>query len=60
MIQGVATELVGQFANRLKAQLGPAPSAAGSAAAVPRPISGLSLLARVLWQSLRRLFRRAA
>ena len=64
MIQGVATELVGQFANSLKAQLGPAHAAAGTgpagqAAASPRPISGFSLLLRVLWESLRRLFRRA-
>jgi uncharacterized protein len=61
MIQGVATELVGQFAKALKAQLGPAP-APGAAAAPPaaKPISGFSLIARVLWDALRRLFRRTA
>jgi hypothetical protein len=63
MIQGVATELIGQFAKALKAQLGPAPAAGGAAAAAPpaaKPISGFSLIARVLWDALRRLFRRTA
>jgi carbon monoxide dehydrogenase subunit G len=60
MIQGVATQLVGQFANNLKAQLGPAPEAAGAAPVAAQPISGFSLLARVLWDALRRLFGRAA
>ena len=65
MIQGVATELVGQFAAALKAQLGsagssPAPAAgAAPAPASAKPISGFALLARVLWDALRRLFRRA-
>lgn len=58
MIQGVATELVGQFATALKAQL--APVAAAAAPPPAKPISGFALIARVLWDSLRRLFRRAA
>jgi len=68
MIQGVATELVGQFAQALKAQLGPAPAGAASssqaqAAAPPpvaKPISGFALLLRVVWEQLRQLFRRPA
>ena len=67
MIQGVATELVGQFANSLKAQLGPAqtaaaaePASAPPAPASAKPISGFSLILRVLWEQLRSLFRRTA
>ena len=67
MIQGVATDLVGQFAKALKAQLAPAPVGASSAAtdvpappAVAKPISGFSLLLRVLWEQLRSVFRRPA
>ena len=62
MIQGVATELVGQFAQNLKARLGPAETgAAPAAAAAPaKPISGLSLLLRVLLERLRALFGRTA
>jgi carbon monoxide dehydrogenase subunit G len=62
MIQDVATQLVGQFAQNLKAQLGPVASAASEASGAPaappvaKPISGFSLMVRVLWNALRRLF----
>lgn len=64
MIQDVATQLVGQFATALKAQLGPAASPAGAAPETlaaaappaPKPISGFGLLARVLWNAIRRMF----
>src|SRR6185312_12603608 len=60
MIQGVATDLVGQFAKALKAQLGPAQAPGAAAPPAAKPISGFSLIARVLWDALRRLFRRTA
>jgi uncharacterized protein len=73
LIQEVASQLVGQFANNLKAQLDAAepakkPDAEKTAVRlsphheqlhVPRPakpISGLSLILKALWNSLRRLF----
>jgi uncharacterized protein len=68
MIQDVATQIIGQFAAALRAMLaqvkaphpataGPTPNAA-SANPLPasKPISGFSLMARVLWNALRRLF----
>ena len=64
MIQGVATALIGQFAQNLKAQLG---TSADDGADVPaeavqeaKPISGLSLLLQGLWNVILRLFRRPA
>jgi carbon monoxide dehydrogenase subunit G len=66
MIQATASALMTQFANNLKAQIGqhePRPVAASAAAAAPfappppaKPISGLSLMVQVLWDSIRRLF----
>src|SRR5262249_6981812 len=62
MIQATAAAIMGQFANNLKAQLAeraPTPPAGVPAAAVPeaaldqpaaaKPISGFSLIAKVLW-----------
>ena len=66
MIQATASALMTQFANNLKAQLGQdesAPTVAanpGAAAQPPqaaKPISGFSLMASVLWNSILRLFR---
>ena len=73
MIQATAAALINQFASNLKAELAArqAPSAAPAAAAsaqppapvvaapppAAKPISGFSLLARVLWDSILRLFR---
>jgi hypothetical protein len=70
MIQATAAALIEQFANALKAELargGAAPTAAqtGGPAAAPsaatpppaaKPISGFSLIAKVLWDALARLF----
>jgi hypothetical protein len=69
MIQATAAQIMTQFANNLKAQLATQPSAAAASAATPapnlatpppaaKPISGLSLMAKVLWHSIVRLFRR--
>lgn len=54
MIQSVASQLVGQFARNLEAELGRAPAATAPAA----PISGLALLWTALLDVLRRLFGR--
>jgi carbon monoxide dehydrogenase subunit G len=64
MIQATASALMTQFANNLKAQIGqhePAPAAATATPSAPpqpaaKPISGLSLMVQVLWDSIRRLF----
>jgi uncharacterized protein len=67
MIQDVATQIIGQFASALRAMLAQDQAAARAAPGSPRPqtsappvapkpISGFSLMVRVLWNSLRRLF----
>ena len=67
MIQATAAALIGQFANNLKAELaksGAAPAPAqtskqATAFAPPpaaKPISGFSLMAKVLWDAILRLF----
>ena len=64
MIEGVATALIGQFADNLRIQLegsngtvaGSAQSSAGEAA---KPISGFSLMLRGLWNAILGLFRRS-
>ena len=60
MIQDVASQLIGQFANSLKQQLAPSGgTASGGVQAEPRaakPISGFSLMFRVLANAIRRLF----
>ncbi len=71
MIQATATQIMNQFANNLKAQLAATPPAASvstsgaasaSAVAPPppaaKPISGFSLMAKVLWDAIAGLFRR--
>jgi uncharacterized protein len=72
IIQATAAQIITQFANNLKAQLGAqSPAAAATVAAaqtagtqpVPpatKPISGLSLVAKVIWDAVRRLFGRAS
>jgi hypothetical protein len=74
MIQTTAAQIIGQFANNLKAQIArdgataPAsqPQAAGTAPAPTtppppaKPISGFSLMAKVLWASIMKLFGRRA
>jgi carbon monoxide dehydrogenase subunit G len=65
MIQATAAQIINQFAGNLKAQLAAVPVAAAadatitSAAPPPsaKPISGFSLMAKVLWDAIVRLFR---
>jgi carbon monoxide dehydrogenase subunit G len=68
MIQATATQIMNQFANNLKAQLAATPPAASSAAAgapsvatppppAAKPISGFSLMAKVLWDAIVGMFR---
>jgi hypothetical protein len=66
IIQATAASIMTQFAANLKAQIGKQNSAATLAEssqepppAAARPISGLSLIARVIWDAVVRLFRRA-
>jgi carbon monoxide dehydrogenase subunit G len=60
MIEATAAQIIGQFASNLRAQLASEPTSAPAAVeAAPqpaKPISGLSLLARVIWSSLAALF----
>ena len=74
MIQATAAQLMKQFADNLKKQLAPPAAAASAAPAAPSaatsstvpatpppaaaPISGLSLMARVIWDAIVRLFKR--
>jgi hypothetical protein len=67
MIQATAAALIGQFANNLKAELAksgvaPAPAQTAAASAMPlpaaKPISGFSLMAKVLWDAIARMFGR--
>lgn len=65
MIQSFAAQLIGQFGDALKAQLAANQSSVASSetpvASTPpaKPISGLALIAKVIWDSIVRLFRRA-
>ena len=66
MIQATAAQIIGQFASNLRTQLAqqapaPAPAAARpeaapTASADAKPIAGLSLIARVIWQRIIALF----
>jgi uncharacterized protein len=65
MIQATAAQIINQFAGNLKAQLATVPAAVPSpdvttSAAPPaaKPISGFSLMAKVLWDTIVRLFKR--
>jgi uncharacterized protein len=67
MIQATASQIINQFAANLRAQLA-APATAGSASPVgtpaapataAKPISGFSLMAKVLWDAILNLFRRS-
>jgi uncharacterized protein len=63
MIEATAAQLVGQFAGNLRAQLAAEPAAASARieaaaqTAPAKPISGLSLIGRVIWSKLIALFR---
>jgi hypothetical protein len=73
VIQATAAQIMTQFANNLKAQIGadhqpsavmPIPAAPGSPPTLgtpapppaAKPISGLSLMAKVIWDAILRLF----
>jgi len=62
MIESVASQLIAQFGSALKAQIEQSRSrsaAAAEAAPAPaKPVSGLMLIARALWDSIVRLFRK--
>lgn len=64
MIHSFASQLIGQFGEALKAQLAQtqssatAGSEAAPAAAPAKPVSGLSLVAAALWDSIVRWFRK--
>jgi hypothetical protein len=62
MIESVASQLIAQFGNALKAQIEQSrsrPAAAADAVPPPaKPISGLALIARALCDSIARLFRK--
>ena len=62
MIESVASQLIAQFGSALKAQIeqSRSPPAAAAVAVPPptRPVSGLALVARALWNSIVRLFRK--
>jgi uncharacterized protein len=71
MIQATAAQIINQFAGNLKAQLAAAPQAVSAAAPetvasaqsapqpAAKPISGFSLMAKVLWNAILRLFGRS-
>ena len=63
MIQATAAQLIGQFAANLHAMIAQRPARTAApvrtampAAAAAKPISGLSLMARVIWQRIAALF----
>jgi carbon monoxide dehydrogenase subunit G len=63
MIEATAAQIIGQFANNLRAQLASAPPSSPAPAptqtpqpAAAKPISGLSLMVRVIWSRLVALF----
>jgi uncharacterized protein len=60
MIEATAAQIIGQFAQNLRARLASEPAVAPAAQPAPmpaaKPISGLSLLARVMWSRIAALF----
>ena len=68
MIQATAAQIMNQFASNLKAQiardgvavvappLSPASMPPSTPAPAAKPISGFSLMAKVIWESIKRLF----
>lgn len=65
MIQGLADQLIGQFADALKAELATQPAAdtdettaveAPSTSPEAKPISGFTLMFNALWSAIRRMF----
>jgi carbon monoxide dehydrogenase subunit G len=69
VIEGTASQIIGQFANNLKGQISAgapaaqpasdgAPTSLAPQPAAAAPISGFSLIANVIWTMLKRLFGR--
>jgi carbon monoxide dehydrogenase subunit G len=58
MVQDVSSQLVGQFADCLKAQLGPKAEAEAAVVQAAKPVQGLSLGLRAIWRAIARFFRR--
>jgi carbon monoxide dehydrogenase subunit G len=64
MIQATAAQIIGQFAGNLRTQLALQPAASPAAGEAPpmpppaKPISGLSLVVRVVWSKLTAIFGR--
>jgi carbon monoxide dehydrogenase subunit G len=61
IIQATAAQIMNQFAANLKAQIverGPVAAPAQPPPAAGRPISGFSLIAKVIWNAVASLFRR--
>jgi uncharacterized protein len=61
IIQATAAQIMSQFAANLKAQIAAEPAAATAPPAAPataRPISGISLMAKVVWDAIASWFRR--
>ena len=57
MIQDMAQQMVGRFADALKAQIeGSEAERAAAVAAAAKPVSGFTLLFGAMWRALRRLF----
>jgi uncharacterized protein len=59
MIEATAGQIIGQFAQNLRSQLASQPATTPAAHQAPppaKPISGLSLLARVMWSKITALF----
>ena len=68
MIQNVATQLIGQFAAALRTEIAQSHAASANRASATAatvsapaamPISGISLVVRAIWDSLRQMLRRA-
>lgn len=63
IVQATAAQIMSQFAANLRAQIAdqrPATAADAPAAPAPaKPISGLALMAKVIWEAILRLFRRS-
>jgi len=58
MVEDVSSQLVGQFADCLKAQLGTQEEAQAAVTESGKPVQGLSLGLRAFWSAIVRFFRR--
>ena len=58
IVQATAAQIMNQFAANLRQQIA-SESPAGAPASAVKPISGLALMAKVIWDAITRLFRGA-